>query len=70
MGTPMALVNIVSLLVSTLNYLSSPILYNLNHQLGHPMWVSFAFCLFALICGILAGTITVYGEKRGLVGVR
>jgi hypothetical protein len=67
MGTPMALVNITSLLASALTYLSSPILYNLSHQLSHPMWVSFVFCLLALVCGVMAGAITIYGEKHGLI---
>jgi len=63
----MALVNITSLLASALTYLGSPILYNINHQLSHPMWVSFVFCLLALVCGVMAGAITLYGEKCGLI---
>jgi hypothetical protein len=69
MATPMALVTITSLLASTLSYMISPILYNIDHQLSYPMWVSFAFGLFGLVCGIIASTITIYGENKGLVNV-
>eukprot|EP00826_Nyctotherus_ovalis_P005303 TRINITY_DN11196_c0_g2_i2.p6 TRINITY_DN11196_c0_g2~~TRINITY_DN11196_c0_g2_i2.p6 ORF type:complete len:104 (-),score=13.12 TRINITY_DN11196_c0_g2_i2:839-1150(-) len=69
MATPMALVTITSLLASTLSYMLSPILYNINRQLSYPMWASFGFGVLGLACGIAASLVTVYGENTGLVHV-
>lgn len=69
MGTPMAMVNIVSLLASAVTYLSTPVIYNMTQQLAYPMWTTFAFCFFALVCGMMAGAVTIYGEKHALISV-
>ena len=69
MGTPMALVSVTSLLASAVNYMVSPMLYNVNFQLAYPMWVSFGFCLFSLICGGFAAVLTIHGENMLIVDV-
>lgn len=66
---PMSIVAVISLVASASCYMLTPVLYNAGNGLGLPMWVSFAFCAFAMVCGFVAAGLTVYGENHGLVAV-
>ncbi len=65
----MAIFAFGALVASAACYLTSPILYNVHHQLALPLWVAFVFCSVSFLCAIAVLTITYYGETHGMVRV-
>jgi hypothetical protein len=49
--------------------MTTPILYNIHHQLGVPLWVAFGWVCFAVIAAFIAAAFTAYAETHGILRV-